>query len=113
MLEELTIRNYALIDSMALSFRPGFNVLTGETGAGKSIIVGSLSFLMGGKTETDVIRSGSEEASVCAVVSIGRDNNDAIEWLKSRDINYEEEVNPAVIIRRTIKTSGRSSAYIQ
>ncbi|MDR2718628.1 MAG: DNA repair protein RecN [Treponema sp.] len=110
MLEELVIRNYALIDSISLSFRSGFNVLTGETGAGKSIIVGSLSFLMGGKTETDVIRSGTDEASVSAVVSIGKDNTDAMEWLKSRDIPCEEDT---VIIRRNIKTSGRSSVFIQ
>ena len=110
MLEELTIRNYALIDSISLSFRSGFNVLTGETGAGKSIIVGSLSFLMGGKTEPDVIRSGSDEASVCAVVSINKDNTEAMEWLRSRDINCDEDT---IIVRRTIKTSGRSSAFIQ
>jgi DNA repair protein RecN (Recombination protein N) len=110
MLEELVIRNYALIDSISLSFRSGFNVLTGETGAGKSIIVGSLSFLMGGKIETDVIRSGTDEASVSAVVSIGKGNADAMEWLKSRDIQCEEDT---VIIRRNIRTSGRSSVFIQ
>jgi DNA repair protein RecN (Recombination protein N) len=110
MLEELSIRNYALIDSISLSFRSGFNVLSGETGAGKSIIVGSLSFLMGGKVETDVIRSGSDEASVSAVVSINKNNSDAVEWLGSRDIHSEEDT---VIIRRNIKTSGRGSIYIQ
>jgi DNA repair protein RecN (Recombination protein N) len=110
MLEELVIRNYALIDSISLSFRSGFNVLSGETGAGKSIIVGSLSFLMGGKAETDVIRSGSDEAGVSAVVSINKNNSEAIEWLKSRDIQSEEDT---VIIRRNIKTSGRGSVFIQ
>ncbi|MDR2923340.1 MAG: DNA repair protein RecN [Treponema sp.] len=110
MLEELTIRNFALVDSISLSFRPGFNVLTGETGAGKSIIVGSLGFLMGGKTETDVIRSGCEEASVSAIVSISKGNGGAFEWLKSHEINSDEDT---VIVRRNIKTSGRSSIYIQ
>ena len=110
MLEELVIRNYALIDSISLSFRSGFNVLSGETGAGKSIIVGSLSFLMGGKAETDVIRSGSDEASVSAVISIGKGNAEAMEWLKSRDIQCEEDT---VIIRRIIKASGRGSVFIQ
>jgi DNA repair protein RecN (Recombination protein N) len=110
MLEELTIRNFALVDSISLSFRPGFNVLTGETGAGKSIIVGSLGFLMGVKTETDVIRSGCEEASVSAIVSIGKENNGAFEWLRSREINSEEDT---VIVRRNIKTSGKGSIYIQ
>jgi len=110
MLEELTIRNFALVDSISLSFRPGFNVLTGETGAGKSIIVGSLGFLMGVKTEADVIRSGCEEASVSAIVSIGKGNNGAFEWLRSREINSEEDT---VIVRRNIKTTGRGSIYIQ
>ena len=110
MLEELTIRNYALIDSISLSFRSGFNALTGETGAGKSIIVGSLSFLMGGKVEASVIRSGSDEASVSAVIAIGAGNTEASEWLKSRDISCEED---SVIVRRTVKTSGRGAIFIQ
>ena len=110
MLEELSIRNYALIDSISLSFRGGFNVLSGETGAGKSIIVGSLSFLMGGKADTDVIRSGSEEASVSALVSINKNNAEVIEWLKSRDINCEEDT---IIVRRNIKSTGRGSVFIQ
>ena len=110
MLEELSIRNYALIDSITLSFRRGFNVLTGETGAGKSIIVGSLSFLMGAKAETDVIRSGCDEAAVSAIISLSKNNADANEWLKTRDIECEEDT---VIVRRNIKTSGRGSAFIQ
>ncbi|MDR2435258.1 MAG: DNA repair protein RecN [Treponema sp.] len=110
MLEELSIRNYALIDSISLSFRGGFNVLTGETGAGKSIIVGSLSFLMGGKAEPDVIRTGAEEASVSAVVSVQKNNREVAEWLQSRDIESDEDT---VIIRRNIKAGGRGSIYIQ
>jgi DNA repair protein RecN (Recombination protein N) len=110
MLEELSIRNYALIDSITLSFRRGLNILTGETGAGKSIIVGSLSFLMGAKAEIDVIRSGCEEAAVSAVVSVNKNNADANEWLKARDIESEEDT---VIVRRSIKTSGRGSVFIQ
>ena len=110
MLEELSIRNYALVDSVSLSFRPGFNVLSGETGAGKSIIVGSLGFLMGGKAEPDLIRSGSDEASVSAVVSIRGGNSGALEWLGSRDISCEDG---AVVVRRSIKSSGRSSIFIQ
>ncbi|MCL2410867.1 MAG: DNA repair protein RecN [Treponema sp.] len=115
MLEEMVIRNYALIDSIVLSFRQGFNVLTGETGAGKSIIVGSLSFLMGGKTEADVIRSGCEEASVSATLSVRKNNIDVSEWLKNRDIEFEDDESSCftVIVRRTIKTSGRGSIYIQ
>ncbi|MFP3040710.1 DNA repair protein RecN [Treponema primitia] len=110
MLEELNVRNYALIDNLSVSFEGGLNILTGETGAGKSIIVGALSFLLGAKAETSVIRTGSEEASVSAVVSIREDNRDALDWLASRDIAAEDG---RIIVRRNIKTSGRSSIYIQ
>jgi DNA repair protein RecN (Recombination protein N) len=110
MLEELSLRNYALIDGFSLSFQNGFNILTGETGAGKSIIVGSLSFLLGAKADTEVIRTGADEASVSAVVSIDKQNRDALEWLKTREIPLEEE---RLIIRRNLKSSGRGSMYIQ
>ncbi|GHV92189.1 DNA repair protein RecN [Spirochaetia bacterium] len=110
MLEELSVRNYALIDSISISFEDGFNVLTGETGAGKSIIVGSLSFLMGAKADTDVIRTGTEEAGVTAVIAIGGKNRDPLEWLEKRDIIPDDG---RIIVRRNIKTSGRSSIYIQ
>ena len=110
MLEEMSIRNYALIDSITLTFRNGFNVLTGETGAGKSIIVGSLSFLLGGKAEVDVIRSGCDEASVSAVISVDRNNEEVESWLKTRDIESEED---SIIVRRNIKTSARGSIFIQ
>ncbi|GHV17284.1 DNA repair protein RecN [Spirochaetia bacterium] len=110
MLEELTIRNYALIDNLSISFEGGLNILTGETGAGKSIIVGALSFILGAKADADVIRTGAEEASVSAVISLRKENREAAEWLAGRDIAVEDG---EVIIRRNIKTSGRGAIYIQ
>jgi DNA repair protein RecN (Recombination protein N) len=110
MLEELNVRNYALVDALSVSFEGGLNILTGETGAGKSIIVGALGFLLGAKADTTVIRSGSEEASVSAVVSIRENNRDALDWLFGRDIAPEDR---RVVVRRAIKSSGRSSIYIQ
>ena len=110
MIEELSVRNFALIDSLTLSFNRGFSVLSGETGAGKSIIVGSLSFLLGSKADTEVIRSGCEEAGVSAVVSIDPKNRDALEWLKSRDIEIDDF---SLVVRRSVKSSGRSSIFIQ
>jgi DNA repair protein RecN (Recombination protein N) len=110
MLEELSVRNYALIDSLSLSFEGGLNILTGETGAGKSIIVGSLSFLLGAKTDPDVIRTGAEDAGVTAVVSLGTANREAADWLAGRDIEIEDG---RVIVRRNLKTSGRGTIYIQ
>ncbi|MDR1143264.1 MAG: DNA repair protein RecN [Spirochaetaceae bacterium] len=110
MLEELSIRNYALIDNLSIAFENGLNILTGETGAGKSIIVGSLSFLLGSKADADVIRTGSEEAGVSALISVAEDNADVYNWLASRDITAEDGT---IVVRRNIKRSGRSSIYVQ
>jgi len=110
LIEELCVRNFALIDNLTISFEKGFTVLSGETGAGKSIIVGALSFLLGSKADTEVIRTGSDEASVSAVVFIADKSHDALEWLKSRDIAAEDS---RLLVRRSVKSSGRSSIYIQ
>ena len=110
MLEELSVKNFALIDSLALTLESGFSVLSGETGAGKSIIVGSLSFLLGAKADAEVIRSGCDEAGVSAVVSVESKNRDALQWLASREIETDDS---RLVIRRTVKSSGRSSIYIQ
>ncbi|MDR2029739.1 MAG: DNA repair protein RecN [Treponema sp.] len=110
MLEELSVRNYALIENLTLSFENGLNILTGETGAGKSIIVGSLSFLLGAKADPAVIRTGSDEAAVSAVISVDEKNQDLRAWLKDREIETDEG---RLIVRRNIKSSGRGSIYIQ
>ncbi|MDR1390682.1 MAG: DNA repair protein RecN [Treponema sp.] len=110
MLEELSIRNYALIDNLSLTFENHLNILTGETGAGKSIIVGSLSFLLGAKSDASVIRAGCDEASVSAVVSIAPANRDVRAWLSAREIESDDG---SIIVRRSIKVSGRSSIYVQ
>jgi DNA repair protein RecN (Recombination protein N) len=64
MLTELRIRNFAIIESLTLPLGPGFNVLTGETGAGKSIIVGALGLLLGERGTADVVRTGTDRATV-------------------------------------------------
>jgi DNA repair protein RecN (Recombination protein N) len=110
MLEELSVRNYALIDNLTLSFDGGLNILTGETGAGKSIIVGALSFLLGAKALPEVIRTGCDEAGVSAVISVDGSNEEFLAWLGEREIEAEEG---RIIVRRTLKASGRSSMYIQ
>ena len=110
MLEELSIRNFALIENLSLNFDRGFTVLSGETGAGKSIIVGALSFLLGAKADADSIRSGAEETSVSAAISVSAKNNEARAWLAQRDILLDEG---RLVVRRNLKTSGRGSMYIQ
>jgi DNA repair protein RecN (Recombination protein N) len=110
MLEELSIRNYALIESLSIPFEEGLTILTGETGAGKSIIVGALGFLLGAKAETAVIRAGADEASVSAVVSVDGRNRDALDWLAAHDIAAEDG---RVTVRRNIKSSGRGAVWMQ
>jgi DNA repair protein RecN (Recombination protein N) len=109
MLEELSIHGYALIDSAHIDFTGGLNVLTGETGAGKSILLGALSLLFGEKGEVDSIRTGEEEAVVSAVFRIG-DDREAREWLDSREIAPEDGT---VLVRRTLKRSGRGAIFVQ
>ena len=70
MLEDLTIKDFAIIESEHIEFSKGFTVLSGETGAGKSIIIGAVSFLLGGKAEISQIRAGCHEASVCGTFVI-------------------------------------------
>ena len=70
MLLELTIENIALIEALRLEFAPGFNVLTGETGAGKSIVVDSVNLALGGRADREIIRTGAEKASVQALFDI-------------------------------------------
>lgn len=109
MLEELEIRNYALIEQGKVSFKPGLNILSGETGAGKSILVGALGLLLGSRGETEAIRSGSEEAVVTGVFRLEK-SPEALEWLSSRSIEPEDGT---VLARRILKSGGRGSIYLQ
>jgi DNA repair protein RecN (Recombination protein N) len=110
MLEELIVKDYALIERLSVSFDSGLNILSGETGAGKSIIVGAVSFLLGAKVDVDIIRTGSEETSVSAVLRYDPQNQEVYNWLSVKDIQADEG---RLIVRRNLKRSGRGSAYIQ
>ena len=109
MLEQLTIHNFALIEDVVIDFHSGFNVLTGETGAGKSIILGALNLLMGDKAEASVVRTGTEETQIGAVLSIP-ENHPIRAWLAEKSLELDDGT---LLVRRTIKTSGRGSIYIQ
>ena len=144
MLEDITIKDYALIESTYLEFHNGFTVLSGETGAGKSIIIGAMSFLLGGKADVSVIRTGKTEASVTATFYLGFNTNpkngrvkalskacldrtylgennytnstsddeeasNAYEWLDRHGIEVEDN---RIILRRFIRDSGKSGAWI-
>ncbi|MBN2441133.1 MAG: DNA repair protein RecN [Spirochaetales bacterium] len=109
MLEELNIHNYALIDRVNVKFSKGLNLLTGETGAGKSILIGALGMLLGSKGDPSLIRTGAKEALVSGVIDVSS-NRDAQVWLTSRSIDFEDGI---IILRRVLKQSGRGSIYIQ
>ncbi len=109
MLEEMTIQNYALIDRLHIAFRAGMNVLSGETGAGKSILAGALSLLHGSRADTDAISTGADETMVSGTFVVDG-NDDALEWLTEHGIEAEDG---AVIIRRTVKRAGRGTIYVQ
>ena len=110
MLEDVNIRDFALIESVSLDFHKGFTVLSGETGAGKSILIGALSFLLGGKGGTEVIRTGASEALVSGTFLIEDRCTDAFLWLQEHGIELEDN---RVLLRRFIKDTGRSGAFIQ
>jgi DNA repair protein RecN (Recombination protein N) len=111
MLHELHIKNFVLIDELHLDFSQGFNVLTGETGAGKSIIVDALNLLLGQRARGDIIRPGSEEASVEAVFD--QFDGRSAKRLEKRLRKYGLEPDPeGLFIKRTIKRDGRGRCYI-
>ena len=118
MLEDLSIKDFALIESDYLEFNKGFTVLSGETGAGKSILIGALSFLLGGKADVHQIRTSATEASVTGTFYLPPEENilinpeeplSARQWLEVHGINIE---NDRVILRRYIRDTGKSGAWI-
>ena len=109
MLTELRIRNFAIIDALTLPLAPGFNVLTGETGAGKSIIVGALGFLLGERGTTDLIRTGAEKAVVEGSFD-ARGDAELLALLDGSGVDLEDP--SAVVLRREIVSSGRTRAWI-
>jgi DNA repair protein RecN (Recombination protein N) len=107
-LTELRIRNFAIIETLTLPLAGGFNVLTGETGAGKSIIVGALSLLLGERASADLIRTGADKATVEGVFDAG-DRPELLALLDERGIDVDEST---VVLRREIAASGRARAWI-
>ncbi len=108
MLESLLIRNIALIDSLTVSFGSGLHVLTGETGAGKSIIVDALLLLLGGRASRELIRTGSDKAYVEGQFSVSS-CAPALEFLKANELDAEDG---CIILSREITAAGRSSCRI-
>jgi DNA repair protein RecN (Recombination protein N) len=106
MLRELSIKNFAVIDQVALDLGPGLNVMTGETGAGKTIILNALGLLLGGRTSPDIIRHGEEEATV---EGLFESLPQALQQrLRETGHGGEDEL----IIKRIVSRSGKNRIYL-
>ena len=105
MLKMLHIENIAVIEKAEVDFSPGFNVLTGETGAGKSIVIDALGAVLGGRTSKDIVRSGAASAAVSAVFSA----DGAQEWCRENDIEPEDG---EILLMRRISAEGKNSCRV-
>jgi len=108
MLTHLQIRDFAIIDLIELEVRAGLTVLTGETGAGKSIVVDALALLAGGKGGAEVVRAGAERAELSATFDIGNSPQELRELLTEQSVEAEKELT----VRRVIAADGRSRGYL-
>ncbi len=108
MLNSLSIRNVVLIDRLDLEFSAGLSVLTGETGAGKSILLDSLGLVLGSRAETSLIRSGEDKLSVTAAFSMPPAGHPLYALAEEYDLELEDEL----IIKRTLDTNGRGKIFI-
>lgn len=109
MLERLRVRNYALIDDIDISFGTGLNILSGETGAGKSILIDALGLILGEKGDQSAIRTGCLEASVTATITI-ENHDELIGALEERGIEIDDG---SILIRRVIRQGGRGTITVQ
>src|SRR5512133_2202942 len=107
MLAELRLENYAVIDNAAVEFASGLNLLTGETGAGKSILIDALALLLGDKASSDAVRHGTDKATISAVFDAPSPAVDAV--LQENGLDREEDV---LILRREIAAGGKGRVFI-
>lgn len=107
MLSQLTIKHYAIVEQLDLELQNGMTVITGETGAGKSIMLDALSLTLGDRADKEVIQPGQDKAEISASFIIS-DNPDAQDWLREQDY----EADDSCILRRIVTAEGRSKAYI-
>jgi DNA repair protein RecN (Recombination protein N) len=107
---ELRLENYAVVDNLVVEFAPGLNLLTGETGAGKSILIDALALLLGDKAFADVIRSGADKATISAVFEVeGGAEKTVAQILENNGIDQEDE---SIILRREIAASGKGRVFV-
>ncbi len=108
MLLSLLVKDFVIVDSIALDFSPGFTVLTGETGAGKSILLDALGLLLGDRAEGSLVREGAERAEISAEFD-SRQRPEIKAWLQENALSGDDDI---VLIRRVLDKSGRSRSFI-
>jgi len=107
---ELRLENYAVVDNLVAEFAPGLNLLTGETGAGKSILIDALALLLGDKASADVIRSGADKATISAVFEVeGGAEKTVAQILENNGIDQEDQ---SIILRREIAAGGKGRVFV-
>src|SRR5512136_2331925 len=107
MLSELTISDLAIIDELHVQLAPGFNVLTGETGAGKSIIIDAVSLLLGGRAEIEMVRAGAERAQVEGTFHLSEQVRGAVEPVLAEN-GLEGDEPDTLVLGREVRRGGRS-----
>ena len=109
MLTQLTINNFAIVRQLDIELAKGMSVITGETGAGKSIAIDALGLCFGQRIETSMVREGQERAEICATFQL-ESQNPAYQWLNDQEL--QDPDNPTeCILRRVINADGRSKAF--
>ena len=108
MLENLSIKNFVIVDYLELNFKGGFSALTGETGAGKSILIGALSLALGQRGDSGVVRQNTDKSDISATFNV-QGNEYAQEWLKKNELESNEY---DVLLRRVIYQDGRTKGFI-
>ncbi|MBP5399504.1 MAG: DNA repair protein RecN [Alphaproteobacteria bacterium] len=108
MLESLSVRNFVLIEKLDVDFTSGFTILSGETGAGKSILLGALGLVMGNRADVDLIRNGTDKLSVTATFSAPSSKSNINTIAKENDI----EIDGSIIIKRSLSADGKSKIFI-
>src|SRR5580704_4644974 len=108
MLKKLQISNYAIIDEIAIEFSKNLNVITGETGAGKSILMGALSLILGDRADTSVLLQRDKKCVVEGVFTAPGRSSEAMAFFKANDLDVDDEI----VIRREIAPSGKSRAFV-
>jgi DNA repair protein RecN (Recombination protein N) len=107
MLKHLTIKNYAIVSALELSLQPGFSVITGETGAGKSITFDALNYVLGSRADSRIVRSGAERCDIIAEFSL-RADDPILSWLEQHELSDANQC----LLKRTVYSDGRSRSFI-